>query len=262
MAIFCLTESWADLAPPRRTSSSGTHAPATGHRRRPRGRGRDGGPVPRRVAPNLGADAEGAPAFVHGGPFANIAHGCSSVMATRSPAAGRHRRHRGGIRCRPRRREFVDIKCRLSGLRPDVAVVVATVRAEVPRRCCRWATSSGRIRGCRGGMVNLRRHLQQHPRGGASRVVAVNRFPSDTDRGRQGRRARRVRGASASPATHVVDGGTGARTWRRCPPGSRRPVAVRPSGSPTPTTWRGRQGRGGGEPRTAPARCRDAKARK
>ena len=82
------------------------------------------------LAPNLVQTLEHAPAFVHGGPFANIAHGCSSVIATR--AALRLADYvvtEAGFGADLGAEKFVDIKCRKSGLRPDVAVVVATVRA-------------------------------------------------------------------------------------------------------------------------------------
>src|SRR5690348_15864194 len=82
------------------------------------------------LAPNLVQTLEGAPAFIHGGPFADIAHGCSSVIATR--AALRLAEYvvtEAGFGADLGAEKFVDIKCRKSGLRPDAAVVVATVRA-------------------------------------------------------------------------------------------------------------------------------------
>ena len=131
MAIFCLTESWADLK--RRIGdivigyTRGTQ-PVTA-----RDLGADGAMAALlrdALAPNLVQTLEGAPAFVHGGPFANIAHGCSSVMATR---AGLRLADivvtEAGFGADLGAEKFVDIKCRKSGLRPDVAVVVATVRA-------------------------------------------------------------------------------------------------------------------------------------
>src|SRR5687767_11203594 len=131
MAIFCLTESWADLK--RRIGDI-----VIGYTRgmRPvtaRELGADGAMavlLRDALAPNLVQTLEGAPAFVHGGPFANIAHGCSSVSATR---AGLRLADivvtEAGFGADLGAEKFVDIKCRKSGLRPDVAVVVATVRA-------------------------------------------------------------------------------------------------------------------------------------
>src|SRR6476659_5623880 len=131
MAIFCLTESWADLK--RRIGDivigyTTDKRPVTA-----RDLGADGAMtvlLRDALAPNLVQTLEGAPAFVHGGPFANIAHGCSSVMATR---AGLRLADlvvtEAGFGADLGAEKFVDIKCRKSGLRPDVAVVVATVRA-------------------------------------------------------------------------------------------------------------------------------------
>ena len=107
MAIFCLTESWADLK--RRIGDivigySRAAKPVTA--RDLGAAGAMAALLRDALAPNLVQTLEGAPAFVHGGPFANIAHGCSSVMATRAgPEAGRDRGHRGGVRGGPRRRE-------------------------------------------------------------------------------------------------------------------------------------------------------------
>jgi formate--tetrahydrofolate ligase len=216
MAIFCLTESWADLK--RRIGdivigyARGTQ-PVTA-----RDLGADGAMAALlrdALAPNLVQTLEGAPAFVHGGPFANIAHGCSSVSATR---AGLRLADlvvtEAGFGADLGAEKFVDIKCRKSGLRPDVAVVVATVRAlkyhgGVP------LTDLGteNVAAVEAGMVNLRRHLD-NIRGvyGIPCVVAVNRFPTDTDV----EIAKVVElvaaeGVRAYPATHFVDGGTGAR---------------------------------------------------
>jgi formate--tetrahydrofolate ligase len=166
------------------------------------------------LAPNLVQTLEGAPAFVHGGPFANIAHGCSSVMATR---AGLRLADivvtEAGFGADLGAEKFVDIKCRKSGLRPDVAVVVATVRALKYHGGVALADlGTEDIAALEAGMVNLRRHLD-NIRGvyGVPCVVAVNRFPTDTD----AEVARVVElvadeGVAAYPATHFADGGVGA----------------------------------------------------
>jgi len=216
MAIFCLTESWADLK--RRIGdivvgyTRGTK-PVTA-----RDLGADGAMAAvlrDALAPNLVQTLEGAPAFVHGGPFANIAHGCSSVMATR---AGLRLADlvvtEAGFGADLGAEKFVDIKCRKSGLRPDVAVVVATVRAlkyhgGVPLS----ELAREDLTAVEAGMVNLRRHLANiRDVYGIPCVVAVNRFPSDTDA-----EVSRVvdlvdaEGVRAYPATHFADGGTGAQ---------------------------------------------------
>src|SRR3954462_15558048 len=129
MAIFCLTESWADLK--RRIGDIVI------------GYTRDNQPVTARdleahgamtvllrdaLAPNLVQTLEHTPAFIHGGPFANIAHGCNSVMATRAALKlGDWVITEAGFGADLGAEKFVDIKCRASGLRPEVAVVVATI---------------------------------------------------------------------------------------------------------------------------------------
>jgi formate--tetrahydrofolate ligase len=163
MAIFCLTESWADLK--RRIGDIVV------------GYTRDKRPVTARdlkadgamavllrdaLAPNLVQTLEGAPAFVHGGPFANIAHGCSSVMATR---AGLRLADfvvtEAGFGADLGAEKFVDIKCRKSGLRPDVAVVVATVRALKYHGGVEVADlQTEDLAALDRGMVNLSRHLR------------------------------------------------------------------------------------------------------
>ena len=216
MAIFCLTESWGDLK--KRIGDivigyTRSMAPITA-----RDLEADGAMavlLRDALAPNLVQTLEGAPAFVHGGPFANIAHGCSSVTATR---AGLRLADfvvtEAGFGADLGAEKFVDIKCRKSGLRPDVAVVVATVRALKYHGGVPLADLAGEDLGAiEAGMVNLRRHLD-NIRGvyGIPCVVAVNRFPTDTDQ----EIAAVVdlvaaEGVAAYPATHFADGGPGAR---------------------------------------------------
>jgi len=216
MAIFCLTESWADLK--RRIGDivigqSRGMKPVTA-----RDLGADGAMAALRrdaLAPNLVQTLEGAPAFVHGGPFANIAHGCSSVMATRS---GLRMADivvtEAGFGADLGAEKFVDIKCRKSGLRPDVAVVVATVRALKYHGGVPLADlGTENLGAVEAGMVNLRRHLHNiREVYGVPCVVAINRFPTDTDL----EVAKVVdlvdaEGVRAFPATHFADGGSGAQ---------------------------------------------------
>ena len=215
MAIFCLTESWADLKQRIGDIVIGytrAMAPVTA-----RELGADGAMavlLRDALAPNLVQTLEGAPAFVHGGPFANIAHGCSSVMATR---AGLRLADivvtEAGFGADLGAEKFVDIKCRKSGLRPDVAVVVATVRAlKYHGGIALSDLGTEDVAAVEAGMVNLRRHLD-NVRGvyGIPCVVAVNRFPTDTD----AEVAKVVElvaaeGVQAYPATHFADGGVGA----------------------------------------------------
>ena len=184
------------------------------------------------LAPNLVQTLEGAPAFVHGGPFANIAHGCSSVMATR---AGLRLADivvtEAGFGADLGAEKFVDIKCRKSGLRPDVAVVVATVRALKYHGGVALADlGTEDLAAVEAGMVNLRRHLDNiREVYGIPCVVAVNRFPTDTD----AEVAKVVElvaaeGVRAFPATHFADGGVGAQDLAKgVLRGARRAVAVR-----------------------------------
>ena len=168
------------------------------------------------LAPTLVQTLEHAPAFVHGGPFANIAHGCSSVVATR--AALRLVDYvvtEAGFGADLGAEKFVDIKCRKSGLRPDVAVVVATVRALKYHGGVDTADLTTEDLGAlERGMANLRKHLHNiREVYGIPCVVAVNRFPTDT----QAEIDRVVslvadEGVKAFPATHFADGGVGAES--------------------------------------------------
>ena len=134
------------------------------------------------LMPNLVQTLEGAPALVHGGPFANIAHGCNSVMATRLglkladivvTEAG-FGADLGG-------EKFLDIKCRSAGLSPACCVVVATVRAlKMHGGAARAELAQEDLAALRRGMANLARHVENMGRFGLPVVVALNRFTSDT----------------------------------------------------------------------------------
>lgn len=215
MAIFCLTESVADLK--RRIGDivigyTRAMEPVTA-----RQLGADGALavlLRDALSPNLVQTLEGAPAFVHGGPFANIAHGCSSVMATRAGLRlADYVVTEAGFGADLGAEKFVDIKCRKSGLRPDVAVVVATVRALKYHGGVALADlGTEDVAAVEAGMVNLQRHLDNVRNVyGVPCVVAINRFPTDTD----AEVARVVElvadeGVRAYPATHFADGGSGA----------------------------------------------------
>ncbi len=215
MAIFCLTESWADLK--RRIGDivfGYTPAMKPVTVRELGAHGAMAVLLRDALAPNLVQTLEGAPAFVHGGPFANIAHGCSSVTATR---AGLRLADivvtEAGFGADLGVEKFVDIKCRKSGLRPDVAVMVATVRALKYHGGVALADlGTEDVAAVEAGMVNLRRHLDNmRDVYGIPCVVAVNRFPTDTD----AEIAKVValvaaEGVAAYPATHFEDGGAGA----------------------------------------------------
>ena len=171
------------------------------------------------VAPNLVQTLEHTPAFIHGGPFANIAHGCNSVMATRAALKlGDWVVTEAGFGADLGAEKFIDIKCRAAGLRPEVAVVVVTVRAlKFHGGVAVTDVDREDLAAVGAGMTNLRRHLE-NVRGvyGLTPVVAVNRFPSDTDAEVDlVVRMCSHEGVRAYEATHVRDGGVGAEALAR-----------------------------------------------
>ena len=136
------------------------------------------------LKPNLVQTLEGTPAFVHGGPFANIAHGCNSVIATRmARRLGDYTVTEAGFGADLGAEKFLDIKCRAAGLRPDAVVMVATVRAlKMHGGLPKTELGSENLDALRAGIPNLLRHVSNITT--VYRlpcVVAVNRFPTDTD---------------------------------------------------------------------------------
>ncbi|PPQ31725.1 formate--tetrahydrofolate ligase [Rhodopila globiformis] len=165
------------------------------------------------IAPNLVQTLEGSPALVHGGPFANIAHGCNSVMATRLglkladvvvTEAG-FGADLGG-------EKFLDIKCRSAGLKPSCAVVVATVRAlKMHGGVERHQLGAENVEAVRHGVANLQRHVENLQKFGLPVVVAVNHFTSDTAAEFAAiRDAMAALGTEAISCTHWAHGGAGA----------------------------------------------------
>ena len=137
------------------------------------------------LAPNLVQTLEGTPAFVHGGPFANIAHGCNSVLATRmAMATADYAVTEAGFGADLGAEKFLDIKCRAAGLTPDAVVLVATVRAlKMHGGLAKTALAEENLDALERGLPNLLRHLSNLKNVyGLPAVVAVNRFPTDTDR--------------------------------------------------------------------------------
>ena len=136
------------------------------------------------LKPNLVQTLEGTPAFVHGGPFANIAHGCNSVMATRMALKmGDYTVTEAGFGADLGAEKFLDIKCRMAGLTPDAVVVVATVRAlKMHGGLAKTELASEDLNALEKGIPNLLRHVSNIRNVyGLPCVVAVNRFPTDTD---------------------------------------------------------------------------------
>ena len=136
------------------------------------------------LKPNLVQTLEGTPAFVHGGPFANIAHGCNSVMATRMALKlADYVVTEAGFGADLGAEKFLDIKCRAAGLRPDAVVVVATIRAlKMHGGVAKDALSEENLPALQAGLPNLLRHVRNMQEVyGLPVVVAVNRFPTDTE---------------------------------------------------------------------------------
>ncbi len=137
------------------------------------------------LKPNLVQTLEGTPAFVHGGPFANIAHGCNSVMATRMALKmGDYTVTEAGFGADLGAEKFLDIKCRMAGLTPDAVVIVATVRAlKMHGGLDKKQLGTEDLTALEKGIPNLLRHVSNIKNVyKLPCVVAVNRFPTDTDR--------------------------------------------------------------------------------
>ena len=136
------------------------------------------------LKPNLVQTLEHTPAFVHGGPFANIAHGCNSIMATRMAMRfGDIAITEAGFGADLGAEKFLDIKCRMTGIRPDAVVVVATARAlKYNGGVAKADLNEENLEALRAGMPNLLRHVDNiQSVYGLPCVVAINRFPSDTE---------------------------------------------------------------------------------
>jgi formate--tetrahydrofolate ligase len=170
------------------------------------------------LAPNLVQTLEGSPAFVHGGPFANIAHGCNSVMATRlGLKLADVVVTEAGFGADLGAEKFIDIKCRSAGLKPSCAVVVATVRAlKMHGGVARNALGPENVEAVQRGIANLARHVENLGRFGLPVVVGVNHFTSDTE-AEFGviRDAMAKQGVEAISCTHWADGGAGAEALAR-----------------------------------------------
>ena len=164
------------------------------------------------LAPNLVQTLEHNPAFIHGGPFANIAHGCNSVLATRSALKlADYVVTEAGFGADLGAEKFFDIKCRSAGLAPDAAVIVATVRAlKMHGGVARDDLGNENVQAVKDGCVNLTRHIENVKSYGVPVVVAINRFSADTDAEMAAvREATETQGVRAIDATHWADGGAG-----------------------------------------------------
>jgi formate--tetrahydrofolate ligase len=170
------------------------------------------------IAPNLVQTLENNPAFIHGGPFANIAHGCNSVIATTTALKlADYVVTEAGFGADLGAEKFFDIKCRKAGLDPAAAVVVATVRAlKMHGGVARDALKAENVKAVESGFANLARHLGNLHEFGVPAVVSVNRFSADTaaelDRLKQ---LCAEHGVEAIVADHWARGGEGAADLAR-----------------------------------------------
>jgi formate--tetrahydrofolate ligase len=134
------------------------------------------------LAPNLVQTLEGTPAFVHGGPFANIAHGCNSVLATTTALKlCDYVVTEAGFGADLGGEKFIDIKCRKTGLAPDCVVLVATIRAlKMHGGVKKEDLKSENLKALEAGLANLQRHVENVQKFGLIPIISLNRFTSDT----------------------------------------------------------------------------------
>jgi len=166
------------------------------------------------LAPNLVQTIEHNPAFIHGGPFANIAHGCNSVMATKAALKlADVVVTEAGFGADLGAQKFLDIKCRQSGLRPDAVVLVATVRAlKMQGGVSKDDLGTPDVGALERGSVNLHRHIENLRKYGITPVVAINHFVHDSeDEVAALQRICAQAGVSCAVSRHWAEGGEGAR---------------------------------------------------
>ena len=164
------------------------------------------------LAPNLVQTLENNPAFVHGGPFANIAHGCNSVMATTAALKlGDYVVTEAGFGADLGAEKFFDIKCRKAGLSPAAAVIVATVRAlKFHGGVKREDLNKENISALKAGLANLGKHIENVAKFGVPAVVGINRFSADTEAELAAViEYCKARGVPASICSHWADGSKG-----------------------------------------------------
>jgi formate--tetrahydrofolate ligase len=170
------------------------------------------------LAPNLVQTIESTPAFIHGGPFANIAHGCNSVLATTSALKlADYVVTEAGFGADLGGEKFLDIKCRKTGLAPDCAVLVATIRAlKMHGGVKKEDLRQENLKALEAGIGNLARHVENLQKFGIVPVVAINRFSADTAAEiKLVEDACRRLGVEALMADHWAEGGKGAADLAR-----------------------------------------------
>jgi formate--tetrahydrofolate ligase len=214
MAIFCLANDLADL-----TTRIGNMVIGFNRKREPIYARDVKGPGPMSVllkdalAPNLVQTLENNPAFIHGGPFANIAHGCNSVIATKTALKlADYVVTEAGFGADLGAEKFFDIKCRKAGLKPSAVVIVATVRAlKMHGGVDKKELGPENVQAVKDGCSNLARHIKNVQSFGVPVVVAINQFITDTDAELQAvKETAEGFGTTAIIASHWSDGGAGA----------------------------------------------------
>jgi formate--tetrahydrofolate ligase len=165
------------------------------------------------LSPNLVQTLEGTPAFIHGGPFANIAHGCNSVLATTTALKlADYVVTEAGFGADLGGEKFIDIKCRKTGLRPDAVVLVATIRAlKMHGGVKKEDLKTENLKALEAGMSNLKRHVENVRKFGLEPVISINRFSADTEAEiALVKSACAKLGVEAYMADHWAEGGKGA----------------------------------------------------
>jgi len=164
------------------------------------------------IMPNLVQTLENNPAFVHGGPFANIAHGCNTVLATDTALKlGDYVVTEAGFGADLGAEKFFDIKCRKANLKPEAVVIVATIRAlKMHGGVAKEDLGKENVEAVKAGLENLGRHIQNVQKFGVPAVVAVNTFVSDTQAEFEAvRNYCETLSVAAIKCTHWSDGGAG-----------------------------------------------------
>ncbi len=184
MAIFCLAKNMDDLK-----ERLGNIIVAYTRDRKPirakdlKAHGAMAALLKEAIAPNLVQTLEGTPAFIHGGPFANIAHGCNSVLATTTALKlADYVVTEAGFGADLGGEKFIDIKCRKAGLSPDCVVLVATIRAlKMHGGVKKEDLKKEDLKALEEGMANLQRHVENVHKFGLPAIISINRFSADSD---------------------------------------------------------------------------------
>ena len=219
MAIFCLATDLNDLQERLRKIVVGyTRDKQPVHASDIEGSGAMAVLLKDAIAPNLVQTLENNPALIHGGPFANIAHGCNSVIATKAGLKmSDYVVTEAGFGADLGAEKFFNIKCRSADLHPDAAVIVATTRAlKMHGHVAKEDLGKENLDALRKGCANLVRHIENVKSFGVPVVVAINRFTADTDAEIEViEKLAHENGVKAVECTHWADGGAGAEELAR-----------------------------------------------